>query len=131
MPEVLDELKGVPANILGLVKGHFRKLAMEGCRVAGYSLSGDELWPKLCSKHIAGDWRVIVAFQDENSIVVMKVASHNDERNPYAEIAVELNIPISTAPRTKPPCCEDGVPRTLDQEVLDRLEQSFRHLRGS
>jgi len=73
---------------------------------------------------------VIVAFQDDNSIVVMKVARHNDERDPYAEIAGELNIPISTAPRTKPPCCEDGAPRILDREVIDRLEQSFHHLRG-
>jgi mRNA-degrading endonuclease RelE of RelBE toxin-antitoxin system len=130
MPDVMDDWKKVPANIRGLAKDHFRKLASEGCRVAGYSLSGDEPWPKLCSKHIDNGWRVIVAFQDDNSIVVMKVALHNDERDPYAEIAAELKIPISTAPRTKPQCCEDGVPRTLDQEILDGLEQSFRHLRG-
>jgi len=74
---------------------------------------------------------VIVAFQGDSSVVVIKVALHNDEHDPYAEIARELNVSVSTAPRTKPPCCEDGVARTLDQEVIDRLEQSFRHLRGA
>jgi hypothetical protein len=103
---------------------------MEGCRVAGYSLSGDTPWPKLCSKHIGEDWRVVVAFQADDSIVIIKIALHDDKRDPYAEIAVELNVPISTAERTKPPCCEDGVPPMLDQEVLDTLSQAFRNLRG-
>jgi hypothetical protein len=44
------------------VKTHLRRLAREGCRVAGYSLSGAEPWPKLCSKHIVENWRVVVAF---------------------------------------------------------------------
>ncbi|MHB2027770.1 MAG: hypothetical protein ACYCPT_03005 [Acidimicrobiales bacterium] len=127
----MNDFREVPANVRGLVKKHLRRLAQEGCRVAGYSLSGTEPWPKLCSKHIADDWRVVVAFQEDDSIVIMKVAPHNDERDPYEEIASELNIPISTAPRTKPPCCEDGVPPTLDQEVLDGLGQSFRELRGN
>jgi len=129
-PGAIADFKTVPANARGPVKTHLRRLAREGCRVAGYSLSGAEPWPKLCSKHIVDNWRVVVAFQDDDSIVVVKVAPHNDERDPYAEIAVELNIPLSTAPRTKPPCCEDGVPPSLDQEVLDLFSQSFGQLSG-
>jgi hypothetical protein len=61
---------------------------------------------------------------------MIKIALHHDKRDPYAEIAFEQNVPVSTAERKKPPCCEDGVLPVLDQEVLDALGQACRHLRG-
>ena len=63
-------LKEVPVKLRARVQKHLAALSREGCRVAGYSLSGDDPWPKLCSKHI-DDWRVIVAFPEADMVAVL------------------------------------------------------------
>lgn len=55
----------------------------------------------------------------------MKIAPHEAHRDPYREIAEELGVPISTAPRTKPPCCDpDGEP-PVDAQLVADLQAAF------
>lgn len=121
-------MKDVPRLLQSRVEKHLRALAHEGCRVAGYSLSGDDPWPKLCSKHIDA-WRVIVAFPDQDTVAVVSVAPHTDEVDPYAVLAELGGFSVSTAERTKPPCCADGVP-LIDVDLVDRIQAGFNLLRG-
>lgn len=113
------------------VEEHLRRVAEQGCAAAGYALSGPEPWPRLCSRHIDGTWRVIVAFDESGVPVVLKIGEHTDRRDSYAELAEELGIPISTEERTKPPCCEGGTPNALDEAAIDSIEDAFKRLRGS
>jgi mRNA-degrading endonuclease RelE of RelBE toxin-antitoxin system len=121
-------LKKVPVKLRARVQAHLEALTREGCRVAGYSLSGDDPWPKLCSKHI-DDWRVIVAFPDERSVAVVEVGPHTADNDPYVLLAQLGGFNLSTAERTKPACCDDGVP-PIDAELAARIDAGARHLSG-
>lgn len=124
----LAGLKGVPVKLRARVEAHLNALSREGCRVAGCSLSGDDPWPKLCSKHI-DSWRVIVAFPDEGTVAVVDIGPHNADNDPYAVLAGLGGFDISTAEREKPACCEDGVPQ-IDAELADRIDNGFQRLKG-
>jgi hypothetical protein len=118
----------LPATLRSRVQKHLLALARECCRAAGYSLSGDHPWPKLCSKHIDG-WRVIVAFPDDSTVAVVSVAPHTDQVDPYADLAAIGGFEVSEGPRTKPACCDDGVP-PIDTELVSRIEEGLKRLRG-
>jgi hypothetical protein len=49
---------------------------------------------------------VIVAFPTAVEVAILKIAPHDPGNDPYRELAEELGVPLSTAPRTKPPCCD-------------------------
>ena len=119
-----EGLKLVPPKLKASVAKVIQRLAMEGCRAAGYALSGDEPWPHICSVHVDG-LRIIVVFPSDTEVVVVKVAAHNDQSDPYRELAAELGVPVSTGPRTKPPCCgPDGEP-PVDQNLVALIEAAF------
>jgi hypothetical protein len=128
---VAQDRKDIPAKLVKPVADHLRRVAAEGCRAAGYALSGPDPWPRLCSHHIDDTWRVIVAFDAEGVPVVLKIAQHTDTSDPYADIANELAIPISAAERTKPPCCEDGNHNVLDEAAIEAINDAYKRLRGS
>ncbi len=121
-------LKNLPAQKRPPVTARLQRLALEGCRAAGYALSGDHPWPHICSIHV-GDLRIIVVFPSDNEVAVVSVAAHNDVSDPYRDIAYALNVPVSDAPRTKPACCDaaTGVP-PVDADLFDRLETAFKRL---
>lgn len=120
------ELKDVPALLHRRIQERLQRLAREGCRAADYALSGPEPWPRFCSIHIDG-WRIVVTFPAEDEVAVVKVSPHDDRHDPYATIAAELGIDISTEERTKPPCCKGGVP-PVAEDLLDHLEEAFDRL---
>jgi hypothetical protein len=123
----LEDSKKIPPKLRPALVRVVDRLAREGCRAADYALSGDPPWPHLCAKHFDG-WRVIVAFPTLDEVVILKIARHDRAHDPYREIADELGVPVSTARRTKPPCCDPaGVP-PVDQEILERLEGAFSKL---
>lgn len=110
------------------VNEHIKELGRRGCAAAGYALSGDDPWPRLCSKHV-GPYRVIVSFPEDGAVAVMKIAKHDDTTDPYVELAREIGLEVSTDERTKPPCC-DGTP-VVDATLADRLEEHFAQLTRS
>jgi mRNA-degrading endonuclease RelE of RelBE toxin-antitoxin system len=123
----IEDLEQVPATLRPRVRRALDDLATNGCKAADYALSGDPPWPHLCSLHVAA-LRIIVAFPEHGVVAVVKIAPHDPASDPYAEIADDLGISVSTARRTKPPCCDEtGVPR-VDARIVDDLEASMQAL---
>ena len=123
----IEDLKQIPVKLRPRVRRALDDLARNGCRAAGYSLSGDPPWPHLCSRHV-DSLRIIVAFPEDDVVAVVKIATHDPASDPYVEIASDLGIAVSTAERTKPPCCDpEGLPR-VDSSVVDEIEASMKAL---
>ncbi|MCU0269101.1 MAG: hypothetical protein MUF83_10680 [Acidimicrobiales bacterium] len=123
----IEDLEQVPASLRPGVRRALDDLARNGCKAADYALSGDPPWPHLCSRHV-GTLRIVVAFPEDGVVAVVKIAPHDPSCDPYAEIAADLGIAVSTARRTKPPCCdESGLPR-VDATIIDDIEASMNAL---
>jgi hypothetical protein len=124
---VLDDAKQVPVVLRAKLTRILERLADEGCRAADYALSGPPPWPHLCAIHFDG-WRVVVAFPAEDEVAVIKIARHDATSDPYREIADDLGLPVSTEPRTKPPCCDpDGEP-PVDRQIVEDVQAAFATL---
>ena len=123
----LEDAKQVPVVLRGKLTELLQQLAREGCRAADYALSGPPPWLHLCAVHFDG-WRVVIAFPSADEVTIVKIARHDPSSDPYREIAEDLGIPVSTAPRTKPPCCEpDGDP-PVDPELVENVQAAFAAL---
>lgn len=121
------DAKAVPAKLRRPVADAIRRLAYEGCHAAGYALSGPHPWPGLYSVHIE-DWRILVTFPTPHEVTVVKIARHSDDSDPYAEVAAELGIPVSTSPRTKPPCCQPDGEAPVDDTIAAQIEDAYARL---
>lgn len=123
----LADAKRLPVELRAQVANRIERLTREGCRAADYALSGPPPWPHLCAVHVDG-WRVVIAFPSNDEVTIVKIARHDSSTDPYREIAADLNLPVSTEPRTKPPCCEpDGDP-PIDAELVENVRASFAAL---
>lgn len=123
----LEDAKQVPVVLRAKMTTAIERLANEGCRAADYALSGPSPWPHLCAVHIDG-WRIIVAFPAEDEVTLVKIARHDVNTDPYREIAEDLGVPISTEPRTKPPCCDPVGEPPLDPQLVAAFEAAFSSL---
>jgi hypothetical protein len=121
------DAKAVPTKLRPALVRIIERLAREGCRAADYALSGDPPWPHLCAVHFDG-WRVIVAFPTTAEVVILKISPHDPSNDPYREIAEELGVPVSTVPRTKPPCCDPAGDPPVDEAILAQLDAVFGKL---
>jgi mRNA-degrading endonuclease RelE of RelBE toxin-antitoxin system len=99
-----------------------REMKSRGCKACGYRLSG-EIEERICCVHLRDAYRLLACFPDSASIVIVLVAEHDrSESDVYRLLAELLEIPMSEAERTKPPCCdEEGRPPFAD-DLLDRFE---------
>lgn len=118
------DAKAVPAKLRRPIADAIGRLAHEGCHAAGYALSGPSPWPGLCSVHVE-DWRIIVTFPTTHEVVVVKIARHAQDSDPYAEVAQELGIEVSTGQRTKPPCCDPDGEAPVDPSVAERISDAY------
>ena len=123
-----NDLKAVETKWQPALKQHLRDLAKRGCEAAGYALSGPPPWNAMCSTHI-GPYRVIICFPAQDVVAIFKVAKHDDHTDPYAELAAEIGLAISTEPRTKPACC-DGAP-PVDENLGDSADRHAAQLTRS
>ena len=71
---------------------------------------------------------MIVAFPTAVEVAILKIAPHDPANDPYREIAEELGVLLSTAPRTKPPCCDPAGDPPVDQRIMEQLDVAFRRL---
>lgn len=127
MGSALEDAEHVPVGLRAKLTQAIRRLAAEGRRGADYALSGPPPWPHLCAVHVDG-WRLVVAFPAADEVTIIKIAPHDQAHDPYRKIADDLSIPISTEPRTTPPCCDpDGTPPVDDRVVAD-VEAAFAAL---
>jgi hypothetical protein len=118
----------------GKARGSFdaavERLAAEGCAAGDYRLTGEHI-EHICAVHLYGRHRALVAFPDEESVVVLLVGEHaadDPDLDVYRSLYRLLDLPEPSAKRTKPPCCrEDGEP-PVDADLLDRFRDAATEL---
>ncbi|MFE4360433.1 hypothetical protein [Kitasatospora sp. NPDC056800] len=112
-------------------------LAQRGCRALDYRLTGTAPVDRLCVKHLFGQLRTVVSFDDEGVAWIVAVGPHDEndaERNIYTRLwkLCGLDAP-PTGERTKPSCCgSGGTPPEFAEEVDDlviRCNQTVRRRR--
>jgi hypothetical protein len=107
-------------------------LERRGCKAADWRLEGDEV-ERFCVIDLGRDWRMIIAFPEENEVSVLLVGRHIDRRpavDIYRRLYDNLGIELPTVVDRKghPPCCETGRPR-VDRDLVDRFIARERELR--
>lgn len=106
------------------------ELGRRGCAAMHYRLSGNPPVGRLCSVHLRGSWRAIVAFEEPDRAWIVLVGEHLEEphRSVY-ELLYRLvdHVPEPGEGRRKPPCCGDeGEPQLVDLDVVDALSARVR-----
>jgi hypothetical protein len=103
-------------------------LARRGCEALGYRLTG-ELIERLCVRHVRGSIRAVVGFvPDADEAWVLLVGEHTrDEANVY-QLLYDLTGVEPEEGRSKPPCCDDGLPPEVDPDLVEQLAEHTRHL---
>ncbi|WP_125727466.1 hypothetical protein [Kibdelosporangium aridum] len=124
------------ASLRGRVKSKFNEflnhLTVNGCAALAYRLTGDTV-ERLCVRHFHGAWRVVVAFRDSDTAVILLVAPH-DRNDPGIDVYTMLYdlAGVTTPPatgRSKPPCCGgDALPPIWEEPELGDLVQRAREL---
>jgi len=107
------------------------ELQARGCAALAYRLAGDEPLEHLCVKHLAGQLRVVVAFESADVAWVLLVGLHQDS-DPGIDVYTELyslagfEAPPATK-RTKPPCCDaDGVAPLLAEGASELANRATK-----
>jgi hypothetical protein len=109
------------------------RLERRGCEAADYHLEGDEV-ERFCVIDLGRDWRLIVAFPEEDEVAVILVGRHIDQKRPqvdvYRRLYESLGIELPTIAQRKghPPCCPTGEP-PVDRDLVDRFIARERELR--
>ena len=100
------------------------RLERHGCKAADYHLEGDEV-ERFCVIDLGRDWRMIVAFPEEDEVAVILVGRHIERRpaiDIYRRLYENLGIDLPTISEREghPPCCATGEP-PVDRDLVDRF----------
>ncbi|MEY9878372.1 hypothetical protein ABH931_007899 [Streptacidiphilus sp. MAP12-33] len=109
-------------------------LERRGCKALDYRLTGLSPVDRLCVRHLHGNLRAIVSFDEEATAWIMLVGPH-DESDPAINVYARLwelcglDVPPG-GERTKPACCgTDGLPPEIVDEVDDLVNRCNQALR--
>lgn len=117
-------LRGKPRASFLLAVEDIRR---RGCAAAGVRLTGAEL-SAVCRLDLYGSWRLLTVFQSADQCVVLLVAEHTRDENPYRLIYEALGIGEPAGPRTKPGCCDPGGAPPVDADLVARFEAGLAEL---
>lgn len=94
----------------------------EGCAAADYRLTGQTV-DRICSAHLYGNYRALICFPDEESVVIATVGEHSrgSSDDVYGVVYELLGIDEPIGKRTKPPCCDAEGGPPVDPELLDQM----------
>jgi hypothetical protein len=107
-------------------------LASRGCAALTYRVTGPHPLPQLCVKHLRGQDRVVVAFENGGLAWVVLVGPHADTdpaRNVYDSLYQLVGVqPPSDQRRAKPGCCDatTGRPPITELGEIDELVRRAR-----
>ncbi len=120
-------------RLKGKVQADFSEAVIDfahrGCAAAHYRLTG-EVVEHVCCRHLYGSWRLLAAFPDDRTVVVLDVAQHTNKRDTdvYLRLFDILNIEQPARPRTKPPCCTPNAEPPIDADLLEGLSVLAKRL---
>lgn len=102
------------------------ELEHQGCRAAGYRLTGDTL-DRICCRHLYASHRMLIMWEDDDHAIVVLIAQHDGgTADVYATLIEALDLEVPQAARTKPPCCgDDGLP-PVDEELVNAVADAIR-----
>lgn len=75
-------------------------------------------------------WRLVLAFAADDEIVLLELAAHDNQSDPYMHLAEFLELPRNAGHRggsaNRVPCCDEGEPPIVDLDLRDRIEAAFK-----
>src|ERR1700683_562059 len=100
---------------------------VRGCAAAGVRLTGVGV-SSICRLDLYGAWRLLSVFESADRCVVLMVAEHTREENPYGLIYAARGISEPAGPRVKPSCCDPDGDAPVDPDLVQRLEAGLAEL---
>lgn len=93
---------------------------------AGYRLAGAGL-DRICSRHLYGDERMLVAWPGEDHAIMIAIGRHDRSSDDVYDVLLDhLGLEAVEAEREKPPCCDDeGRPPAdpnVATDIVDAVE---------
>ncbi|HVA61750.1 MAG TPA: hypothetical protein VNG13_14625 [Mycobacteriales bacterium] len=100
----------------------------QGCRAAGYRLTGAEL-EHVCCRHLYGSDRMLTAWPASDHAVILAIGPHDRSvADVYDLLLAALAIDVPIDERTKPPCCDELGEPPRDHAVADVLADALEAL---
>lgn len=120
------------AALRGRVRTSFERkrneLVAQGCRTAGYRLTGEGV-DHICVAHLADDYRLVSVFLDKSRIAVVLVGRHTGGLGDvYRTLYELLELDVPAEPRTRPPCCDEPNDPPVDPELIRRFLAGSKQL---
>lgn len=92
-----------------------------GCEAAGYRLAGADL-EHVCCRHLYGNDRMLITWPAPARAVVLAVGPHDGTASDIYELLLKaLALEVSTAERSKPPCCDEMGEPPVDRRIAETL----------
>ena len=71
----------------------YTALQARGCAAADYRLSGAGAWPRFCVIDLGAGYKLVLAFQDEQTVVLVHLDQHDQRTDPYAWLEEAFGLP--------------------------------------
>src|SRR5260221_331595 len=113
----------------GLQQACWRRLEGKACLAVDSGFT-EEVVNRICSAHLYGNYRALICFPDEGSVVIALVGEHSrgSSDDVYGAVYELLGIDEPIGKRTKPPCCDEAGGPPVDSELLDRMLRAAARL---
>lgn len=99
-----------------------------GCDAAGYRLAGAGL-EQVCCRHLYGRDRLLITWPSRTHAVVLAVGPHDRTASDIYELLLTaLALEVSTAERSKPPCCDELGEPPVNRKIAEALADAVAAL---
>ena len=82
-----------PRSVRAAYADKYTALQTRGCAAADYRLSGAGAWPRFCVIDLGAGYKLVLAFQDEQTVVLVHLDQHDQRTDPYAWLEEAFGLP--------------------------------------
>jgi hypothetical protein len=114
-----------PRSVRAAYTDKYIALQARGCAAADYRLSGSGAWPRFCVIDLGAGYKLVLAFQDEQTVVLVHLDQHDQRTDPYAWLEEAFGLPDRSGHGggrgNRVGCCADDGSPPVDHDLADAL----------
>lgn len=115
-----------PRSVRSAYADKYTALQKHGCAAADYRLSGAGAWPRFCVINLGSGYKLVLAFQDEHTVVLAHLDRHDQRTDPYAWLEEAFGLPDRSGhgggQGNRVGCCADDGSPPVDQDLAEALQ---------